>query len=364
MSLAFELTPLDSTASLPKYWDTLYAQDHQASPFVSSQWTDSWIRHYGKVVDIQLCTWKLQGEPVAVCLVVKRRGKWGIFRVSQIGINSSLDFVEGSACIEFNDIICLPANKESVRESLAEFANSLDADEVHVSGATQTGLLDQLVPQNTQFDVELDYRKAPFLDMSTATNATEIVNLFSANTRSQIRRTEKHFEKLGKLTVTIAENEFLAIQFFKEMTAMHQEYWTSRGEPGAFKSTHLFNFHQDLITNYFGQGIYRIFKIAIDDQALGYIYGFERFKRFYFYQSGVNYNFERNLKPGLLAHLKVMQALLELGFKEYDFLAGVSQYKRSISNKERTLHWKIFRKNSSKMRCLVQMAKLKRTFLS
>jgi CelD/BcsL family acetyltransferase involved in cellulose biosynthesis len=364
MTLSLEFSALDSETGVPEYWHALYEEDPDASPFVSPQWCNAWLKHYGKTIESQLCTWRLAGQPVAVCLVVKRKGKWGKFSVSQVGVNTSLDFIEGSAYIEFNDIICSSANREQIRDSLAEFASNLDADEIHLSGATEGGMLDQLVPVNMQSSVEIDVRTAPFLDMSIAKTPADILNIFSANTRAQIRRTIKHFETLGNLTVSSPQDATMAIQFFEELMKMHQEHWTLRGKPGAFSSNYLSGFHRELIVNSFNQRICRLFKISAGNVTLGYIYGFERFKRFYFYQSGIDYNVEKNLKPGLLAHFSAIQTLHTLGFAEYDFLAGSSQYKRSISNKERVLHWKVFRKNSAKMHCLVQLAKIKRKFVS
>ena len=44
-----------------------------------------------------------------------------------------------------------------------------------------------------------------------------------------------------------------------------------------------------------------------------------------------------------------MQACLERGLDEYDFLAGESRYKRELSNTERTLIWAVAGRRTPKL---------------
>ena len=62
-------------------------------------------------------------------------------------------------------------------------------------------------------------------------------------------------------------------------------------------------------------------------------------RRFLFYQSGLATFRDNRCRPGLAAHGLCMQACLERGLEEYDFLEGESRYKRGLSNTERELVW-------------------------
>jgi Acetyltransferase (GNAT) domain len=369
MVSAFKLVSMQPNQSVPSYWALIFQQDTQASPFMSAQWTNAWISEYGFHSQLKLATWTVDDIPIAVCLIVERQGKWGRFNVRQVGIHTCLDSPEGSACVEFNDILCIPAYRDWVKNNLIQLSSELDADEVHFSGIPASGLLDQFEPAKMQQFVDIESRPAPFLEMSSAKDPEGILNLFSANTRAHIRRAIKFFQNEGDIVVSVAQNAAQAAHFFDGLIELHQSYWTAKNQPGAFSSSTLVSFHKRFIETSFADGRCQIFKITAGQTVVGFIYGLTGNNRFYFYQSGINYSHVanqangKNIKPGLFSHFMVIQTLWNLKFVEYDFLAGPSQYKRSISNRERVLNWKVFRNESPKMRSLVALAKLKRKIL-
>jgi CelD/BcsL family acetyltransferase involved in cellulose biosynthesis len=362
MPLTFTIERVDSKTGLPAHWLSLYHADHQSSPFNSPMWANNWLRIYGARIQTSVCTWYASGKPVAVCLIAKRSGSWGGIRIKLVGFNTCLDNPEGSPCIEYNDIICLSAYRKLVQEDLPRLNQYIGGSEIRIDGSYEGSLLDSFQPSHCLKHVDVETRIAPYLDMREIKDVSQLINIFSANTRSQIRRSIRELENTGQLQVTPADSPEQAQLFFDGLIALHQEHWQSKNEPGAFNSSHLVEFHRALLQEIMMEKTFRIFRISTDETVIGYLYGFTRFEKFYFYQSGLNYKNNRNTKPGFIAHFALIQFLFAEGIREYDFLAGSSQYKRSLSNKERTLYWRIYRTNSIKMKLLLSIAKFKRHY--
>src|SRR6478736_5083693 len=73
------------------------------------------------------------------------------------------------------------------------------------------------------------------------------LDCLSANTRQQIRRSMRLYEKRGRLDIARARDVPEALSFLDGLTALHQSYWIGRGEPGGFSYPFFENFQRRLI---------------------------------------------------------------------------------------------------------------------
>jgi hypothetical protein len=76
--------------------------------------------------------------------------------------------------------------------------------------------------------------------------------------------------------------------------------------------------------------------------TLGWLYLLLAGGRCHFYQSGLQYEADSRLKPGLVAHAMAVDYCLQQGLEEYDFLAGepeTARYKASLGAGSRPLVW-------------------------
>jgi hypothetical protein len=360
MSLELTISECDPNVGVGQVWQQLYDHDTKASPFLSIQWVNTWMKVYCAPYKIQQCLWSENKKPVAICLLVSRRGRWGRFNVRQVGINTCLDFPEGSVVIEYNDIVCLPDYRRLVQASLGSLLKLEPHDEFNLSGLAPDSLLTDYTPPNSLRDYDWKSQDAPFLDMTNVADSTKLIELFSSNTRSQLRRAQRSVSATHEPVVTSAKTVEQALDLLENLFEFHKQRWQNSGKPSSLESVHLKEFHRKFVRAAFHTGQIGLYEIIQNGVCLGYIYGFLRLRRFYFYQSGFNYQAAPNAKPGLVAHYSVMQHLFNQGFLHYDFLAGQSQYKLSLSNAKHTLSWKTFRQNSIKMLTLVTLAKAKR----
>jgi CelD/BcsL family acetyltransferase involved in cellulose biosynthesis len=69
-----------------------------------------------------------------------------------------------------------------------------------------------------------------------------------------------------------------------------------------------------------------------------------------FYQSGFRYEDNAKLKPGLVCHTLAIEYNRERGAHTYDFLAGDSQYKRSLGQEISSAQWGVLQRNRIQFR--------------
>lgn len=152
----------------------------------------------------------------------------------------------------------------------------------------------------------------------------------SANTRYQIRRSMRLFAADGPLVAEPARSTEEALAFLDALKTLHQRYWTSRGEPGAFAFPFFERFQRRLIETCQPGGQVELVRIRAGQRELGYLYNFRHNGRVLAYQSGFHYAADPRLKPGLVSHTLCIERHLREGAAVYDFLAGAARYKASL----------------------------------
>jgi CelD/BcsL family acetyltransferase involved in cellulose biosynthesis len=162
----------------------------------------------------------------------------------------------------------------------------------------------------------------------------------SANTREQIRRSARFFERAGAIETERAETLPAALRMLDELELLHQAAWTARGLPGSFATPFFRRFHAALITEALPRGEVTLLRISGGGAVIGVLYGFSFRRRICAYQSGFDYGHGKGpAKPGLTCHSAAIQDALDRGFEVYDFLAGDDRYKRSLGDGAYPQHW-------------------------
>lgn len=171
---------------------------------------------------------------------------------------------------------------------------------------------------------------APFADLRGVTG--DFLATRSANTRQQIRRSDRYFGRDGPMRVERAASVTDALAMFEAMAALHQASWTARGQPGAFARPFFCRFHRALIAAAESTGEVALLRVSFGDTIIGFLYNFLYRRRIVAYQSGFAYQPEDNrARPGLTSHAAAIGWAVANGVDFYDFLAGDGRYKRSLA---------------------------------
>jgi CelD/BcsL family acetyltransferase involved in cellulose biosynthesis len=162
----------------------------------------------------------------------------------------------------------------------------------------------------------------------------------SANTRQQVRRSDRFYERDGPITVERAGSVETAHAMLDEMAVLHQAAWTARGQPGSFARPFFHRFHFALIADAVPHGAVALMRISCGDTIVGILYNFVHAGRILAYQSGFIFrDDDRGAKPGLTCHHAAIRYALAQTFDIYDFLAGDDRYKRSLADQAHRQIW-------------------------
>jgi CelD/BcsL family acetyltransferase involved in cellulose biosynthesis len=162
----------------------------------------------------------------------------------------------------------------------------------------------------------------------------------SANTRQQIRRSARLYERAGAIVTERAETVPGALRMLDEMADLHQAAWTARGQPGSFAISFFRRFHAALIAEGLPRGEVALLRVSCGDATIGVLHNFTFRSQMYAYQSGFDYGGgNAAAKPGLTCHHAAIGHAADQGIDMYDFLAGEDRYKFSLSDDAYPLHW-------------------------
>ncbi len=162
----------------------------------------------------------------------------------------------------------------------------------------------------------------------------------SANTRQQIRRSNRWYERQGPVAIELAGSVESALSMLDEMAALHQAAWQARGQPGSFAQPFFRRFHRELIAIGVPRGEIALLRVSDSGTLIGTLYNFVFRGRMLAYQSGFAYQAGGSpAKPGLTCHHRAILFALDRGVEIYDFLAGEDRYKRSLADASHRQMW-------------------------
>jgi CelD/BcsL family acetyltransferase involved in cellulose biosynthesis len=184
-------------------------------------------------------------------------------------------------------------------------------------------------------------REAPFVDLEVVRKSQQdFLATLSANTRYQIRRSERRYAEFGPVAIQRAQSLDEAQDYLSCLIALHQDYWTRRAKRGAFANPQFERFHRTLIERAFVAGGTDLLKVTAGSKVIGYLYNLSLNGHVCAYQSGFNYQLSHShQRPGLTCHHLAIEMYLAEGCSRYDFLAGSDRYKLSFSNATASLYW-------------------------
>jgi hypothetical protein len=297
--------------------------------FRSWKWIGCWIETYNPKLVVAVVSY--ENKPVAIGLFVKQMEvrrkiiRSTLLRLHQTGIPA-----EDQIWIEYNGLIALPEHEVFATTLCLNtlFENLPEIDEIHISMINlELWNLIQL-DTNYQFQFTSESSASYGINLSPLTDVDTYLESLKSNTRAQIRRAIRLYEKShGPLVFEPAVNLTQALQFFEELSILHKSRWSDSG----FKNPSFINFHTRLIENNFAENSANIFRLRAGNQTIAGLYFFMDGNSAYFYLQGVSYEANGKYKPGLVAHTFAIDHFIRKGYDYYDFMGGESQYKKQLA---------------------------------
>ncbi len=158
----------------------------------------------------------------------------------------------------------------------------------------------------------------------------------SKSKRARIRQAERALETWAReapvLTRVRAPDE---LEHAKAMLIeLHRE---RRASGGVFASSPFRAFHDRVMPEMLALGALDLGWMSARGEPLAAFYNFRWNGKVYHYQSGRKLNLPNGVRVGVSMHAMLIRDAIAAGLREYDFLAGASQYKLGMSTGTRPL---------------------------
>lgn len=331
--LEFELLPELDLSELKLIWEEL---ESRSSPtfFLSWNWIGCWLAE--AEIAPQLVIGRALGRVILLgVLVHKRRWTRIGFPINSLHLHNTGESAKDVITIEYNaflvdkewagrvereaiEFLLAPRQRRLIGYNEIHLRNVSDA---YVENAPASGCLNTVLWRRPSWRVDLD---------AVRTSGKPYLDHLSANTRQQIRRSLRLYEREGPLTTVRATDIPTALHYLDGLKAFHQHYWIGRGEQGGFSHEFFERFLRRLIETCHVLGTIEVLRISRGEQPIGYLYNLIYRGHVFAYQSGFLYENNPKLKPGLVAHSLCIEHHVKAGARIYDFMAGDYRYKADL----------------------------------
>jgi CelD/BcsL family acetyltransferase involved in cellulose biosynthesis len=333
------LSRITDFAALGQRWRALEAQ---ADGSFFQGWTWVGCLAEERFTDPVLAAATERGETIALALFNRRGRLPGTLYLGESGVPA-----RDVPYVEYNGVLCARGREMELSRLCLNAARHAPLDgrvTILPRRLVLSGITDLALDAARDLAGEVWVRRslpAPYVDLARLRReGADYLDGRSANTRQQVRRSDRAYAAWGPLTVRRAETVEEALGYLETLRALHQATWTVRGQPGSFADPFFGRFHRALIERGMGRGEIDLLRITAGAELIGILYNFRYRLRALAYQSGLAYAAATGQqRPGLTCHHRAIRWCLEQGLTAYDFLAGDDRYKRSLSDGAETLHW-------------------------
>ena len=337
-SMRIRLLPNDLSLAA-NLWQEVESRVGTVGLSCSWAWTETWLRHYGDLIPHRFVLGESDGHCAIALLTAglgKRRGPFPI-RTLHLGTAGEPD--AETVRVQHNRVLVSGQDRRQFLLGIVELADKIDLrwDEFRLDGFAG----DEIAPLLEVPAIAVERQRCYIADLDAIRTAGEtVLGALRSEAAKKIRRSIRRLEEAhGPIRVDWAQNLDDARAIFEEMRSLHQARWEGIGEPGKFGDRRFDGFHRELIDRLFDAGGILLARVSAGGLTLGCDYSLIDGQRILGYQWGIAQLEDTRLSPGLVTGVAVMQAALERGYGQYDWLSGDVLYKKQLSTTEGELIW-------------------------
>lgn len=325
-------------------WNKLESQISTVGLSCKWDWIQTWLNHYGDVVDYWFVVSSIQNDVYGIALITKET-----HRPLPIPVKA---FHIGTNGEPYQEMVRMINNKVLVKESFKKlfYVNLVETimehfkwEEIVFDLYNEQEILDLqelLLGKNLHVSVDTESCWEFNLDEPRKFN-TDVLTQYSHSTRYAIRKTLTALD--NNVTTEWAETAEQGLDILQDLIILYEKKWKAKGTKGMFASKRFLAFQKEIITKLVPTGDVVLFRVRnsklgtigclflyIDNGvAYGYQIGLDDFEDVQF--PTIN---KKHFKPGFLLHLLFTEECLKRGLKAYNFSTGYYPYKSLLTNKQ------------------------------
>lgn len=348
-------------AEVGELWRGLQTRS-DTSFFLTWDWIGCWLRLSG--AEPWLLEVRQEDAVVGLALLqpASLRRHW-VLGVQALMLHQVGDPLRDVITVEYNGLLtdrrCTAAATEAAILFLAR-QRGPRWDELHLPGTPTPEALRPVAEQAGLGVWYYSYKPSSQVNLQAVRDGGgDYLQTLSANTRQQIRRAARLYAQRGPLAAVAAGSVAEAMDWFEPMKALHQKHWVARGHPGSYAFPFFERFHRALVADCVPRGTVELLRVSAGPDVLGYVYNFVWNGRVLAYHTGVAYEADARLKPGLVCHHLCIERHLRGGAQAYDFLAGDERYKASMGQPGPSMAHVVLQRPRLKLRAEQALRQLK-----
>jgi len=336
MALRFEISQAIQPDRLGAMWRDLEARADRPF-FLSWDWIGCWMAETAIPPTVLIGRNDQQVVLLGILVPGRRRIAWPI-AISGVHLHATGDLRKDVITIEYNGFLVDRRCGDTAQDEAIAFlfgrrrAEEPRFDELHLYNILHTH--EAVARSNGLGHAVLITRGSYRVDLGKLRETGHgYLDSLSSNTRQQIRRSVRLYEKRGRVEARRAEGVAESLQFLDGLKVLHQRYWVGKGQPGAFSYPFFERFQHRLIEACAPKGALELVRVTCGGDPIGYLYNLVDRGHVYAYQSGFLFDADPKLKPGLVSHTLCIEMHQREGAAIYDFMAGEARYKASLGER-------------------------------
>ncbi|MBV8843710.1 MAG: GNAT family N-acetyltransferase [Bryobacterales bacterium] len=333
-SAAAAIAPLSNEGELPHRWNELLQSSDANCLFLTWEWINTWWKHLGgrrkwSVLGVQKDNALTGLAPLCTQPRCFRRGQF---------LHEAVFLGSGLAGADYLDMIIRRGHEDQACELLSQHLvlrktsarwNNL------CRGASSAEAVARRMQRKGWSLVEAAVNVCPWIPLHGHTWESYLATLGSEH-RYAFNRKWKKLNRDFTVRLEGVRDPKDCAAAMDTLIRLHRLRWQTRGGSDAFKSTELMEFHREFAAVALARGWLRLYQLTVNEKPAAALYGFLYERKFYFFQSGLNPDFEKYSVGLILMGLSIRSAIEE-GAQEYDLLHGDEVYKRHWARSVRIL---------------------------
>jgi CelD/BcsL family acetyltransferase involved in cellulose biosynthesis len=314
---------LEDFEKLGDDWNELLQASESNCIFLTWEWLYTWWKHLSEDRKLHILTVRSGRKLLAIAPLA--------LNPSRLTLSPflSLEFLgTGSVGSDYLDFIVRRGKEQETLQTMAGYLagekRMVQLAQVKKGFTFAKGFVEQL-KQLGWSSLETKTDVCPFINLSKQSWESYLASLGSSH-RSNFKRRFKNVEKEFDIQFEKVDSEAKRHAAIKILIDLHNLRWKGRGVSSAFHTSGLVSFHEEFSRLALERGWLRLYVLWLNGRPAASLYGFKYGSVFYFYQSGLDPEFEKQ-SVGLVTMGLAIRGAIEEGVEEYDLLHGDEPYK-------------------------------------
>ena len=307
------------------------------------EWMSTWWEVFKENRSLAVLIVRDGREVIGIAPFIRRRTRY--FRLIpyiKLEFMGSGEDEEDEICSDYLNFIIRNGREQAVLDAIFKhlfYSGDIVCDELLLPRMYIESLFIPLMfdlVKELKLNIE-ELSRIPCLYANLPASFDEYLGQLGKKTRYKIRRGMRKLNEEGDVVFKVAETEEEVGATKKILIRLHQSRWTQKGKPGVFSSDKFRLFHDKIISISHKENWLRLGTLFLNQRPLACIYNLRFNNKIYSYQAGTEVSDNWDISYGILAHAYAIIHGISEASKEYDFLAGSSDYKNRLAKGQREM---------------------------